>query len=370
MATGTGAVYFKNLPPPNTFQINAPLFAKETSRNQVQNAPQVIPGFGQKVAFTVDATGVVGRIILTVQFTLTNQGAVPTVTSQWPWNFLSQFQLNANGINGLFSCDGIELRALARVRNGYFIDRESTFAISDEDDGVSQITLIYEVPVAFDDKTLMGAIFAQTEDTNLTWTFIPAQASDLFSANPPLLSAATVTPMTEMYSIPYADTQNQGRIAIIPDLRRMHGFYSQTAPLAATTYSPLNRVNGILCRVLQRGNNAANAAGDVGWSEYCQYTTFQYGSNQQPYSIAGQTRMYLNEQDNGDYVLQQADSPEGVGPVNYAVLDLVKDNAMRDVIHLLGVTQPQMISQFTGLTVENGNNSVIQTAQEQMIAGA
>lgn len=368
-AVGTGAVYLKNLPAPGTFTIDAVTFARETSRNRKTNPANVIPGWGQACNETIDATGIVGRIKLTVNLQITNDGsAAPTPTSQWPWNFIKQLTVAANGINALFSCDGIELRALQRIRNPYFIDRESSFAIGAGVSDVSNITLIYEIPLAFDDESLMGAVFAQTQDTTLNWKAQAANPTDLFSAHAPTMTQATVTSRTEFYSIPYYDTQ-QGRVAIIPDLRRMHGFTSFTNPLATTTYSPLQRVSGVLCRVLQRGNNAANAAGDVNWSTLCTQHEFNYGSNVTPYSVTGQDARAENNQDYGDQMLQAADSPNGVGPVRYVVDDLVRDNALRDVVHLLGVTQPQFINVFSGLSVSNGNNSVIQTAQEHMVAG-
>jgi hypothetical protein len=327
----------------------------------------VIPGYGQAAGETINATGIVGRLLLTVTFTLTGDGTTPTATSQWPWNAVKSLQVAANGINNLFSCDGIELRALQRVRHPYFVDRLSSFALP-VNAGTSTVTLYFEIPLAFDDESLMGAVFAQTQDTNLTWKITFANSADLFSAHAPTLSAATAQVDTEFYSIPYIDTSNQGRVAVIPDLRRMHGFYSQTNPIATTTYSPLMRVNGILVRVFQRGNNAANAAGDVDWETLCTNHQFNYGSNVTPYDVQGAVQRSMNNWDYGDKTLPASDALSG--SVDYVVDDFVHDNALRDVIHLLGVTQPQMINVFNGLSIDNGQNSVIQTAQEHMIAGA
>jgi len=299
---------------------------------------------------------------------MTNNGvAAPTPTSQWPWNILKTVTVAANGINNLFSCDGLDLRALQRVRNPYFIDREAAFAITAGIGAVSNITLIYEIPLAFDDESLMGAVFAQTQDTSLNWTVTLAAAADLFSAQNPAAFTATVQAVVDFYSIPYIDQSGQ-RLAVIPDLRRMHGFYAQTNALAATSYSPLMRVNGILARVLQRGDNAAGAAGDVDWTSLCTNHQFNYGSNVTPYDVPGVAQRMDNETDYGDQLLPSSDFISG--SVKYLCDDLVRDNALRDVIHLMGVTQPQMIDIFAGLVVTNGNNSVVRTAQEHMIAGA
>jgi hypothetical protein len=367
-AVGTGAVYLKNLPAPNTYVIDPVTFAKETSRNRKQYVAQAIAALGGQANQKIDATGVVGRIRLIVKCVMTNNGvAAPTPTSQWPWNILKQITISANGINNLFSCDGLDLRALQRARNPYFIDREAAFAITAGAAGVSNITLIYEIPLAFDDESLMGAVFAQTQDTSLTWTVTLANNVDLFSAQNPASFTATVQAVVDFYSIPYIDNNGQ-RVAVIPDLRRMHGYYAQTNLLQALAYSPLMRVNGVLCRVFQRGDNAAGAAGDVDWSSLCTNHQFNYGSNVTPYDVPGIAQRMDNETDYGDQLIPTTDAI--AGSVKYVCDDLVRDNALRDVIHLMGVTQPQMINTFNGLVVTNGNNSVVHTAQEHMIAGS
>lgn len=368
MAVGTGAVYLKNLPAPNTYRIDPVAFAAETSRNVKPNPVVSWTAFGQQQGQKVDATGVVGRLLIKLNITLTNNAtAAPTLTSQWPWNFIKQFTLAANGINNLFSCDGLDLRALQRVRNPFFFDRESAFAITAGANAVSNVILLYEIPLAFDDASLMGAVFAQTQDTTLNWTITIANTGDLFSANVPALTTCTAQAWTEFYAIPYEDSQ-AGRIAIIPDLRRMHGYYAQTAALASTAYSPLMRVNGVLCRLFQRGDNAANAAGDVNWSTLCTNHQFNFGSNVTPYDFAGIVKRMENEKDYGDKLLPAADFVSG--SVDYLCDDLVRDNAIRDVVHLLGVTQPQVINIFNGLVVTNGNSSFVRTVQEHMVAGA
>jgi len=160
-AVGTGAAYLKNLPAPNTYVIDAVTFAKETSRNRKAYPAQTVSGYGGQAGQKIDATGVVGRIRLIVKCTLTGSGVTGTATSQWPWNLVKQVTVAANGINNLFSCDGLDLRALQRVRNPYFLDREAAYAIP-VTSGTSAIVLIYEIPLAFDDESLMGAVFAQT----------------------------------------------------------------------------------------------------------------------------------------------------------------------------------------------------------------
>lgn len=368
MAAGTGAVYLKNLPAPNTYKIDPTTFARETSRNRKQY-PTVSPsGLGGTAGQKVDATGVVGRILLTVKCTLTGDGsAAPTTTNQWPWNLLKQVTVAANGINNLVSCDGLDLRALARVRNPFFFDRESSYVLPTTS-GTSNVTLLYEIPLAFDDESLMGAVFAQTQDTSLSWQVTIGAAADLFATHTPTISNFTVQSTVEFYSIPYIDANNQ-RIAVIPDLRRMHGFYAQTDLLQSTAYSNLMRVNGVLARVFQRGDNAANAAGDVDWSSLCSDHQFQYGSNVTPYDVTGLVQRWENEKDYGDMLIPAADVLGANTAPKYIVDDLVRDNALRDVVHLLGVTQPKLINIFSGLSVSNGNNSVVRTVQEHMIAG-
>jgi hypothetical protein len=76
------------------------------------------------------------------------------------------------------------------IRNkDYFVDRESNFTNPTATAAAFQ-RYIWEIPLAYDDS-LIGAVFAQTEETFLNLNVATAAAADLFSANPGAYSART-----------------------------------------------------------------------------------------------------------------------------------------------------------------------------------
>jgi hypothetical protein len=366
MALGQGAVYSRNLPAPGSYQIDPVLFAAKTSKNRKTYAQTAHPGMGSSFSIRVDAVGVVARLLLMFEGTYTSTATPATLTRQWPWNLAKSVVVSANGINNLFSCDGADLRALMRVRNGkYFLDRESSFA----NPGASTagtIRLFWELPLAYD-ESLIGAIFAQTEETFLNVNVQTAQNTDLFSANAGAFSAANWRLVAEYYSIPTVDTK-AGRILVIPDITQLHGVTSRDDALTAPGdhVAPLTRTGGILLRTLQRVDNLD--IGNVDPTASITSHRFRYGGNVVPTDVPGSVLRLLNEMDYGDAVIPSQDVVAGATPPAYMVDDYVVDSPLRDAIHMSGITEAQILNTFaSGLSVTAG--AKVHTVQEAMVAG-
>jgi hypothetical protein len=372
---GSGAVYMRNLPAPGSYTINPVLFASKTSKNRKVNPNITHPGVGSSFAFRADATGILARLFLIFEGTYTSGGTQGTPTTQFPWNMAKQVTVSANGINNLIACEGLDLRALTRVRNkDYFIDRESNFTNPALSTAAFQ-RYIWEIPLAYDDS-LIGAVFAQTEETFLNLTVATAAAADLFSANPGAYSAGTWKVVTEFYSIPTVDAQN-GRVLVLPDITQLHGIVARDDSFTAAgdVVSPLTRTGGILLRLLQRIDNGS-AAANFGSTDFGGATAggnvtshrFRYGGNVVPLEVPGYLAKFVNEMDYGDQLIPSIDAPSGLTPAVYAVDDFVVNSPLRDTIHMAGITEAQMINSIASSVTVNAG-AKIHTVQEAMVAG-
>jgi hypothetical protein len=377
-ALGSGAVYERNLPPPGTFSIDPVEFAVRTSRNRKPTVPIAWPGYGTAANQKIDSTGIVGTVQIMFDGTLTQGASAVTVSRQWPWNLIKNVVVSANGINNLFACDGVDLRALMRVRHAgespggvFLFDRESIFAIATST--ANPLRLFWEIPLAFD-ESLVGAVFAQTEETTLNVGFSTAQSAELFTANPPTSIVGNFKMQVTFFSIPIVDSK-AGRKLVIPDITQLHGVVSRDDALTGTGdhVAPLTRTGGILLRSMQRFDNSTFTATsfDVGNIDPTASITthkFRYGGNVVPieYTPAGHLR-FINETAYADAMLPTIDAISGGTPPAYLIDDFVIDSPMRDSIHMLGITEAQLINTVaTSVTVVAGAR--VHTVQEAMVA--
>lgn len=365
-ALGQGAIYQRNLPAPGSFVVDPVRFAILTSKNRKVSVGQNFPGYGAGVVFRFDATGVIGRGILVFEGTGTSPAVAPIGLRKWPWGFVGDVSLSANGINNLIACDGMDLRAISRVRNAkHYFDRESAFIIPAATLALT-VRLMYELPLAYDDS-LIGAVFAQTEETSLTVKLTMGTAAQLFTVPGNLLAwtNATWRLITEFYSIPSVEDKD-GRRLVIPDITQLHGITSRDDALTANSVSPLTRTGGILLRAGQRVDNTD--AGNLDPTASITSHRFRYGGNVVPLDVPGSVTRYQNEMDYGDAVLPAVDAVAGAVPPAYIWDDFVIDSPVRDAIHLQGITEAQLINDLLGGTVINAGAQV-HTVQESMVAG-
>jgi hypothetical protein len=366
-ALGSGAVYDRNLPAPGSFVISPERFAVGTSRNEKTYPEVAWPGMQSKCAVRLDKVGVLSRLWIDGRITLAPGAMAPTVRVSYPWNLIQRLKLSANGISNLFYCDGLDLRALMRVRNGFFFDREQVLTLPTGGGATTTTHVMWEIPIAYD-ESLLGAIFAQTEDNELTVEIETPAAADIFATNPPTVAGGfTIT--AEYFSLPYEDTR-EGRRIVIPDLRNLHGVIANDVAVngVGEHTAPLARSGGVLTRVLQRWDNAYSAQGpgvDDPAAVIANHK-FRYGGNVIPTDVSGQLNQFKAQLRYGDHPIPAADLL--AGQVHYMVDDYVFANSVRDVIHLLGVTEPQVLNQIAAGTVINAGSSM-HTVQESMVAG-
>ena len=130
-----------------------------------------------------------------VQFTgslvVTLGGGTCATTGRWPYDLARAVRMSANGQSNLINVHGGKLKAREIMARGDLTDRgvvrgiggaspgtqvqQGTLSLNNENWGVGQnvtaipgapttypVNLEWYIPVAFDDLTLVGAIFAQT----------------------------------------------------------------------------------------------------------------------------------------------------------------------------------------------------------------
>lgn len=357
MPIGTGADILQGIPAGN-FVMDPAAFFQQTVKNVLTPIQEPDDGPGTYSTNQLLQTGVVSKLRVTFQGTLTVAGGAVTTSKAYPYAMLSQLRLSANGQNDLFSCSGITLHALRNLRYPAFSDATDEFPVPAPTiaNGTYDLFLTWEVPIAIDDTTLVGSLYAQSSATNLTVRRLTAQVADLFATVPGTVSwAGTWTIQETYFLIPF---DGEGR-QILPDLSRMHSLNEFPVPFTNTgdVIAPLIRTEGQLSRLLFRLERAANAplSADPAATAASRIdrVRLQYGGNQRPLDWA--PAALLQVQNNQDY-----GSPL---PYNFLALDFLRENPPRDALMMQGVTDLQLVPTVnSAVTVTAGTVTLAQEA--------
>lgn len=221
---------------------------------------KTIAGAGATDPLRVTQTGIVATLLLKVVGSVTITPGTGTVAStyKWPYDIIRALRVTANGQSNLVNCSGRWLKARELMRNEDLTDSSvpqniggaypgtsrtnSTLSMRNEAWGVGQqvtgisagtynFELQFVVPLAFDERTLIGAIFAQTASTELQCDIDWAPVSDIFTltGNATASYTGTVTMEGVVYSIPEVN----GDI-IVPNLAAFHSMIMGRSPSVVT----------------------------------------------------------------------------------------------------------------------------------------
>lgn len=363
---GSVQSYEQNLPK-QPYVIDPETFASETTRFRKTYAPIAWPGWGAKVTQLIDKYGIVGKLHVFFEGTMQGDGVgAPVATSGFPWRLPAEIRVSANGISQLIDFDGIDARALFRVRAGKNVQDESVFTLPAAGT-TTPLRLHWEVPLALDDVSLVAAVLAQTDDNNLSIRVTTAASADLFSAHAPTMAGSFYI-LAEAYEIP---VDGKGQL-VIPDLRQLHGIFTRDDNLVATGQMvvPLTKTGGLLLRTMQRIDNAPPNFGNGDWLEDAVTDhAFRFNAKEIPYDYEPAWLLrFLNEHDYGNSMLPAIDMPAGVTPPAYVIDDYVNDLAARDVVNMAAISQPEMLNTFAAGYGLNANAKV-HTVQEAMVTG-
>ncbi|GAA1706682.1 hypothetical protein GCM10009765_65170 [Fodinicola feengrottensis] len=381
---------------------NPDLFFKATRRQRFPMQPKkAINGIGSSDVITLTQEGIVSALEVRVSGTVTFGGTIGTTTMsyEWPLNLIKNLALSANGQSTLISARGLLLRSVEFIANPKLDDNglAATFGTTavtsgslkfPTDDwgtsagnslnpganvpavGTYTVDLTFLVPIAADQRSLVGSLFAQTSASNLTctinWNTQGAAAggtssSGLISAmgaSATFASALNVEVVGLAYSIPIVNGT-----PVIPDLSTFHGLNEiQYGGLTQGTNGPILSGTGVgrtMLRLISQVTTGATATVPLAVND-TNYATvgWGYGGNTVPESY-----------DRGGTWNVQTYRTAGVNlGVNWGVglWDFCSDNAVRDVIDQ-GTTSSLRI--LLGL-VAAPTQGIAYITQETLFAGA
>src|SRR5574337_92969 len=341
MPTGTGAVNLRNLPS-TKFAVNPGLFNQITSKTVFDPINFALPGYGNYVENQLLQVGIVSKLRLLVVGTITTTSTSVSIapTAKYPWNILARFTVSGNGQNDFINCDGWDLRIRQLAQNKALVDGYSSYpaagAAPFTASGSVAFKLQYEVPIAMDDTTLVGSLYAQSEATNLTYRFLTGVQADLFTVSAGTIAiAATVYLEETIYEVPY--DPNHPDTLVIPDLTVLHGLIGNDNAIGAQTQidTQLYRIQGQLERLIWRQQDAQSSTGFYASSNY-NYAQLLYGANQTPYTF--NPLDMLTVRNNEDY--------RSILPAGVFVIDFISENPARDQVLLEGVTNLRLRTNY------------------------
>ncbi len=214
-------------------------------------------GFGGTENIALFQTGIISGLSIKCAGTLTVTPGTGTVasTSRWPYDLLKACKVAVNGQANLINVGGTDLKVRDVQALGDLNDRgveqaiggaspgttrrQGTLALATESWGVGSdvsglaggsfpVELNFFVPIAMDQKNLVGSIFAQTSSTEVALTLDWSNIAELFTLTGNATVALTLTVVVEalVYTIPQAP--NGG--VIVPDLSAFHSLIKTRYP--------------------------------------------------------------------------------------------------------------------------------------------
>lgn len=366
------AVFMNNAPPPGTYQIDQNGFDQQTERNDVPQPSVTWPGLGQRIDQRIINVGVLANIRLNFLGSVVVAGG-GSVTSLYPfpYNLFKEVVINANGGSAIIDCQGLDLRARRNVFSGNAADTallntapgmDTTATIAAASpyrpigkqfpgviaNGTYNINFVLDISIAHSMKSLIGALFAQSDQTYLNWIINTAQNSDVWTlaGGSTATLTGTIFPELTFFSIPSFNAQN-GRVVVLPAgvqwLHELIGsdfFFSNTGDVIV----PLTRTNGQLRRIYSYIDNggaaqiAPTALNNIRWN---------YGGNQTPRNYLPMHLIQSNEL-----------AYNGVIDPGYMILDFERENVARDVVYPRGLAELDEIYNVASGTTVNANAHV------------
>lgn len=372
MPTGTGAVNLRNLPV-SKYRVDPDLFNQLTSRVFFDPIVIPLPTPGSYVQNQLLQVGIVGAINLRVSGNIAwSTAAIASVSARYPWDLIS-IQISGNGQNNFISCQGGDLRLRQLASQRAYVDSlsvvPSAATLNGGASGSAPFQLYYRIPIAMDDTTLVGALYAQSEATNLTYRIQTANLADLFQVGTSVISftSAFIELEEEIYEVPY-DPQHPDTL-VIPDLTVLHGFVANDNAVASQTTldTQLFRINGQMERLFYYTVDTSGAKPVFVPNATYDQSSLIYGSNQVPYAFNPQE--FLHFRNNRDYrvalptVLTRA-AADAIASGVYCI-DFVADNSARDQVLLEGVTNLRLRTQY--ISAPTGG-SYVHFVQETLFA--
>jgi len=316
--------------------INPQAFYPATRRMQYpmkSSAP--IMGLGAVDPVTLKQTGIIAALDVRISGSVVFGGTIAgtSLSWRWPYGLLKAVKVSANGQANLVNASGLHLKALQMAQthvNDRGISRKigaatiqsGTLSMSSDDwgslagvttlgpgvtvaaTGTYTVDFVVRVPVAFDQRTLLGAIFAQTAQTNLTLDIEYETQANLLT----LGGAATVTFAglnAEVSGVVYTIPQVGGSF-VVPDLSAFHQVISTRNPALAQGDNEVPLTGTGIGRQLMRVLYQVYSGAGVAAVPYAMTSTnygqqaWRYGGNDTPEAYrTGSNMRAFNEDQTG-----------------------------------------------------------------------
>lgn len=385
--------YVQGIETPNTV-VDPLTFAQYTRRQRFpMKSNATIPGAGTSDNVQLKKTGIVAGLEVRVSGSVVIGGTIGTTTMsyEWPYNVVKAFKLSVNGQSTLIDARGLDVKLLEYCLNTDLNDRgvsqrfgnatavtQGTLSLSCEDWGATgaasnymapglnvaavgtyAIDLVYFLPVAADQVSLVGSVFGQSQATNLNLEIIYGSQSELFSA---VGASATVTYTgikVDVTGVAYSIPVVNGK-AVLPDLSQLHQI--STTPFSGLS-SGANELplpgTGAGRKLLRVAFNTYSSAAPLAMNE----TNFsdlawKYGGNTVPETLSNGSKLRaLNERQFG------VDIGKNWG---YGVWDFASQWALRDLLDLGSVSDLRLV---LGLA-SSPTNGKCYVVQETVFAAA
>lgn len=355
-ATGNArAAFLRNLPSQGEYAINPERFFLLTERNEMPLNAISPNAFGTTFQARINNVGIIAALVLDCNLVVnTTIGAgTLTATNQWPWNLLKRIIVTANGQNELMAVEGMDLRArwLRVYRNAVDNASSSSGTITT---GNNAVQLMIVIPFAHDETSLIGSLYAQSDETYLNLEITTSTGPDVITAAAGAVInsiSGTITPHLVFYEIPQV-SDGQRNVIVLPDLSELHGLNYID--------NPFNNTGDVATRLLRSAGQLLCAyhrldSGVVGLSPWTDLDEirWEYAGNQRPrrYNPVRVLRQKMNGDYNGDI------NPRAH---HYFLLDFEVDNPMRDVVYPKGVIDLQtVVAVKTGTTLTNAKEHLV-----------
>jgi hypothetical protein len=289
-ATANPSVTLQGIQIPKS-QVNATVFQQLTRRqNLATKTIANFAGFGLTDNIPILQTGIVTYADVRVLGTLTVTPGSGTVAStyRWPYGIIKALRFSANGQSNLINCSGWYLKAFAYASRVPGDDRgvaqgiggaspgtstnQGTLALANESWGVGEgvtaiasgtynVELTFAVPIAYDQISLMGAIFAQTTSSALQIGIDWESQANLFTLTGN--AAITFSPQVIVEGTAYTIPSYNGGI-VVPNLSVFHSLVEN--PISPSVSNGLQEVTfagqGVgrqMMRAAFRVRNGSNA---------------------------------------------------------------------------------------------------------------
>jgi hypothetical protein len=375
-----------------TSNVNPKTFFQLTRRQNVAQNTFTYAGLGLVDHVEMRQTGIVAGVMVKFSGSLVitlNSGTAAT-TMNWPYNLLKTAKFSANGQSNLINASGQTLKAREIMHRGDLTDRgvirgvggaspgtqvqQGTMSLNNESWGVGQnvsaiaggtysVELEWWIPVAFDEVTLTGAIFAQTSATNLDLELDWASTTDLFTLTGAATAVLTGTIVAEsrLYTIPEV---GNGQV-VVPDLSVFHSLIESRNTSIGNTVNEVRLAGQGVGKQLMRlfgqlwnGSGAgaplpvnATNFGQIGW---------RFGSNDTPEVWPdGRANAYYTEK------LWDCDLSSLQG---FFSIDWASENAFRDTVDEGTATELRLLLEVpSGVTL---TSPVLKYVQEILSVGS